>query len=420
MSKFNLSTNHPLIPNANQYLNETKYLSIHSEDRDIIKYPDSSEFEIELPQDYVNVQSLSLVSWSFPSNYNVFSDFNANRKMTFGFKTLYNPSAHGASSTDPVIQAMIQNVQNIYDVLTADPENEFIVTIQEGFYSPEEMAVELTAQFNASVSNYLLSIDSSMFDVDAYNGFVVYYNSVQQKLWFGNTRDQFELINDSTILAQKEFLDTRCVKKNVLPEFANWGLPSFLGFTRCSIESVAPDYSVELVRADTNIAPYKTDSGDLIVVPRNYSTDTNQGLWLLPDADLPGSLVYFLKPPMKINLMGQSYLYMELSGYNCLDETSPYSLSKFTATTNQTNGVVNSAFAKLSIPTTPVTQWYDDSSPTYKWFNPPAERIRRLKVKIRYHNGQKPEFGDFDYSFMIGFQVLNPQMERKSSVFTVG
>ena len=57
--------NHPLITNANQYFYERKFISIHSEDRDVDKYPNSALFEIELPQDYVNVASARLYSWSF-------------------------------------------------------------------------------------------------------------------------------------------------------------------------------------------------------------------------------------------------------------------------------------------------------------------------------------------------------------------
>ena len=412
MSRFNTHSNHPLIPNANEYLSEQKFVSIHSEDRDMIKYPNSSEFEIELPQDYCNVQSLNLTSWSFPSNYNVFSDLNENRKMSFKFTEVYDPSAHGVFDA---------TVQQIYDILSANIDHEFIITIEEGYYDPESMATELTTKFNAAVNYFLMEFDTSL--IDSYDVFVIVYNTVQQTIWFGNTRDQFQLVNDSAIFVRETGFENRCYKKNVLPQYANWGLPSFLGFTRCSITARAPEYSTELLRTDGNVAPYQTSSTDIIIVPRMfYSVDINPvggepGMWLLPDAALTGSKVYFLKAPMKINLMGAAYFYLELSGYNCIDETSPYNLSKFTVSTNQTNGVVNSAFAKLGITSTPVSQWYDDSSPAYKWFYPPAERIRRLKVKLRYHNGQMPEFGNFDYSFMLQFNILNPQIERKSTVF---
>ena len=43
---YNVSTNHPLIPNSNEYIYYKKYVSIHSEDRDCLKYPVSSVFEI--------------------------------------------------------------------------------------------------------------------------------------------------------------------------------------------------------------------------------------------------------------------------------------------------------------------------------------------------------------------------------------
>ena len=72
------SNNHPLIPNSNNYLYEQRYVSIHSNDRDVVKYPRSAEFEIELPQDYTNIVSARLHSWSIPSNYNVFSIQNFN------------------------------------------------------------------------------------------------------------------------------------------------------------------------------------------------------------------------------------------------------------------------------------------------------------------------------------------------------
>jgi len=91
----------------------------------MIKYPSSSEFEIELPQDYTNVQSLSLTNWSFPSNYNVFSDFNANRKMTFKFKNVYDPSEHNITTTDSDELAVVQTVQDIFDVLSQDLDQEF-------------------------------------------------------------------------------------------------------------------------------------------------------------------------------------------------------------------------------------------------------------------------------------------------------
>ena len=86
-------------------------------------------------------------------------------------------------------------------------------------------------------------------------------------------------------------------------------------------------------------------------------------------------------------------------------------------TTNQTNGIVNSAFAKIAIPTTPISQWFDNNETNpYKWFDPPMERLRKLKIKLRYHDGTLVDFSGFDYSFMLELTLLNPQIPRNMNV----
>jgi hypothetical protein len=115
--------------------------------------------------------------------------------------------------------------------------------------------------------------------------------------------------------------------------------------------------------------------------------------------------------------MGPAYIYMEIEGLNCLDETSPYDLSPFTLKTNQTNGIVNSSFAKIPIPTTPMSQWFDKEAQSYKLYLPPAERIRKLKIKLRYHNGQIVNFGVFNYSFTIEFSLYSSQQPREYRLF---
>ena len=108
----NVSNNHPIINNSNQYFYEKKYISISSEDRDISKYPNSSEFEILFPQEYLNVVSARLYSWSFPANYNVFSALQFNVSMSFKFETLYNPGEAGIS--DPLLEGIFFKFSLIY------------------------------------------------------------------------------------------------------------------------------------------------------------------------------------------------------------------------------------------------------------------------------------------------------------------
>jgi hypothetical protein len=419
---FNTSNNHPLIPNSNQYFYDKKYLSIHSEDRDYTKYTKSSEFEISLPQEYLNIASARLYSWSFPANYDVFSVSTYNVTMTFEFNELYNPGEYGIS--DPLLEGIFAALYSISNSTNGIEVQNFVI-IEPGFYNPTQMATELTNKFNEVVTNKIFLFfeipeNKAKYPIAAstfltYDRFNIVYNTVQQKLWFGNSADKFTLTNDSTFLYERDILSQTCKRKGELPQFSNWGLPAYLGFSRCPSPSYTADEASSL-----KLTPSLLDSSlPKLKVPRFYYGDTSEGsgdngYWLLPGA--PSATVSFLQAPFKISFMGPPYIYMEIEGMNCLDETSPWSLSDYTTHNNQTNGVVNSAFAKIPVPTTPISQWFDNDMGPYKYWNPPAERIGKLKFKFRYHNGQLCEFGQFEFSFMLEFSLLRPQQERSYSI----
>jgi hypothetical protein len=101
-----------------------------------------------------------------------------------------------------------------------------------------------------------------------------------------------------------------------------------------------------------------------------------------------------------------------------IDETSPYNLNLYTIQTNKRNSIVNSAFAKIPIPTTPISQWFDRESLPYKFYYPPAERMKKFRVFLRYHNGQRANFGVFNYSFVLEFVLQLPQILRQSKAET--
>lgn len=408
--------NHPLIKNSNQYFLEKKYISINSEDRDITKYPNSSEFEITLPQEYLNIASARLYSWSFPANYNVFSPSYSNITMAFKFNKLYNPGEHFVS--DPLLEAIFAALYNYND-------NNILVFIEPGFYNPDQMATELTNKFNEVVTNiisiFFASPEGAPYAAGAalfksYDRFKIVYNAVSQKLWFGNTADKFVLTNETETREQRLIVNANCARKNLLPDFENWGLPAYLGFSRCNAQSLSVEEYIEEFPSKIQ-DQFSNIEGEF--VPRFYYGDAipgsgDNGYWLLPT--LPGATVYFLQAPLKIAFMGPAYIYMEIEGMNCIDETSPYNLSQYTITHNITNGVVNSAFAKIPVPTTPISQWFDNDMGPYKYWNPPAERISKLKIKFRYHNGMLVEFGTFAFSFMLEFNLLKPQQERSYSI----
>lgn len=414
---YNLNDNHPIIPNAQEYMLYKKYISIHSEDRDVVKFPNSSQFEIELPEDLLNVAALRLVNWSFPANYNTFSPYNNNVTMTFKITNPYNPGEHGLT---------VELYNRIFEALFFMQSDNFVVQIAEGFYNPQQMVAELTNKFNfvvtVKINAYFKQkalVDPSYLNtiidfnsIGGYTNFVITYNNVSQKIWFGNNADGFSLTNETQLVKNEIFDDLQCNKK-ALPDYSDWGLPGYLGLTRCTTNSFA---SSTLNETNPNYGIYNG-----VPVPRFYYLDENSGnngFWLTPNHMLPGSEVNWIECYYKINLMGDAYIYMEIEGQNCIDETSPFNISKTTSTTNITNGVVNASFAKMAVPTTPMSQWFDRDQLPYKFYYPPAERMRRFRFKLRYHNGKLVNFGNFNFSFVLEFFIVLPQILRNTT--TIG
>lgn len=417
MSHFNVNNNRQTNTNSNDYFLVKKYISIHSEDRDTNKYPNSSEFEIELPQDYLNINSMRLTEWSFPCIYDVFSQINNNISFYFKIHQPYNPAGYYNlynqdvdtegnpvfdSSGNPVYTTRT-NAENIYSALnyyTTLPDFIFNINIQNGYYNPNQMVTELTNRCNQIVTENIITYfkangivyDSSTF---YYTRFTVVFNEVNQKISFGNSCDNFMLNNGSSLYDKKL---ASCQTSKYISKITNWGLPYHLGFNQKDI--------------------YATLSTDYTSVPRFYYGDVSQqgdsGLWLVPSE--PSNTVYYIDAVSKINLMGTSYIYLELSGCNNIDETSPYNLNKYATQLSEANGSVNSSFAKLPVLSVPISRWYDQINQNYKFFNPPAERIRKLKFKLRYHDGQLADFGNMDYSFVIELNMLTPQVQRSYNI----
>jgi len=400
MSRYNVSTNHPLIPNAQQYMFEQKFVSVHSEDRDVVKYPSSSEFEIELPQDYCNVQGVKLVSWSFPSNYNTFSASQYNISMTF-----YLLSINSLGPSPTILE------QNIYNGLIANLSNSYNVVISEGFYDPFQLAFELTNRFNEAVTNYLLGylknlsipgLVDQFVQQGGYTDFTVIYNMVKSNLWFGNTNAQFMIPNTETNV----FLRQASLGKFQYPVYSNWGLGSYLGFQKNEPATAAE------TPLDPNVQQYS--------YPRFNHNDPNRGdagYWLSNGVAYGTMPMYYLEAPYKLNIMGNSHIYMEIDILNNMDEFVPYNLNQFTSHSNESNGVVNSAFAKIPISCVPLSQVYENDTETFKLFNPPAERISKLKFRFRYHNGMLVDFGKYNFTFTLEFALYRPQNQKNVHMF---
>lgn len=400
MTNYNKSINYPLIPNSREYMFQKQYISIHSEDRNIYKYPNSSDFELELPQDYLNVQGIKISSFRFPTNLHNFASEKRNVVMTFQIKNPYNPTDNGIS--DRYQQAIFEGLYNNVSY--------YKITIQNGYYTGELMATELTNKFNSAVTNsiykYFLSMVSDGYSEyesfistliqTPYTEFIIKYNNVSNKLWFGNKSSEFTISNTITLEMETEFNEIQCGRTSV-PEHKRWGLPSYLGFNKC-------DYT-----STTITEPFYEEA--------KFFYDMS-GTWLLPNPDLTGCFGNYIEAPFIFNQNHEQYFYIELKGYNALDETSPYNFNCSSFITNDTNGIVKSAIAKIPIIyNNNQLQWYEESD-LIKIFNPPAERIRKFSIKIRYHNGELVNFNNCDYSFNIELLLFRHQSQKKYDMYT--
>lgn len=352
----NTFTEHPLIPREQTYCLDRKLLTIHSEDRDVCAYPNSAFFEITLPQSLRNVQSIRLIESNFPSINDVFTTIKQNTKMSFS----------------------VTISGNIYLLQ---------FTIEEGLYSPVQMANELTNLMNKAVSNLV---------TPGYTNFVVIYNEVSQKLFFGNKQDRFRLLCDK-IEEYSDPSNSQSVNCQVSPpneisycRNTKWGLPYFLGFNKEAYDATQTPITVPLNNE------YKNATFDIF-----YN-------WL------PGG-GYYIIPPNVINTLGDNVFYMDMFEYNQMDELQPYPRGTNSAKINTYGGIVNSSFAKIPILGVPVSQFFDSRNSqlqNFSHFFPPLERVSKLKFKFRYHNGTLVNFSNNDFSFTLQFDCYRDEIAR--------
>ena len=331
------SNSKPLIAREQHYVLDRKLVTVHSEDRDITKWPNSNTFEIMLPEPLLNVQSMRLIQATMPGKFFTFSNDYQNTKLNF----------------------TINNQQ-------------YPITIQEGYYTPCQLSIEL--------SNLMSRASGS----DA--SFNVFYDTVGQKFWIGHTDMSFNL-NFGT---QNSYSYT-CDQPTVWNNYANWGLPYYLGFEKKCYTSSYHEFGI---------------SFDYIA-PNNSSRNC------------PSIIKYFIEAPFAFQLTGDNCMYMEIDKYNSYDEIYPYNQSsRQNLDNNAYSGKTNSAFAKI-----PITSEYGNSFDSRTFYlqnvvqyDPPIERIARLKFKFRFHDGRLVNFQNYPFDFTIEFNSLRNEIEKKYSI----
>ena len=381
MSKFNLNEEHELIPRQQNYVLDRKLLTIHSEDRDIKKWPNSNEFEIQVPEALVNVQSIRLVEIGLPANYYVFTSEYQNTKFSFTVDASMGDAGGDAReiNSDP-------------EFLGADLSlNPMTTSVQEGFYTPQQMAKEIESKLNLAVVEQAwggYEYYGSYWEDLSYNYFQTHYDHVGQKIWIGNTYDDFKL------WFNKQESYNKCKQPDVWEQYTKWGLPSYLGFDKELYEAVETDY-----------VAFDYDPSYAVPTP-----------WLVADISNLSDKVFYSEPPNTICIQGENAIYMEMDKYNSMDELVPYSEATSNMYNNDYNGTINAAFAKIPVTQTPHDRFFDSRNAflqNMSHYHPPIDKIRKLKFKFRYHDGRLVDFRKCNFNFTLSFYMLRDEIARE-------
>ena len=442
MSNFSVNQNHPMIPNNQTFKLDRKLISVHSEDRDVSKWPNVNEFEVKLPVDLKNVSSLRLMDVQFPVNYYVFSNNYQNTKFTF--KVLPN---NGITHTG--VGCTRSDAQQ--DKLLSNSTNSYTAQISEGFYTPIRLADEIAGQMNKTVEKFLRDEQGlTTIEDHTYENFRVLYDEVGLKLWFGNRFDNFTLEFDNSLISydisscnlNKNF-DHAHYGRNpehgpkIFDLYDNWGLGSYLGFEKKKYTAeIIPDLSgLEIFSQDlTNFEYVHTDEA---------------GAWLIPDGSgafgvYTNGVAYYLYAPNTLNIFGEGHVYMELDKYNSLDEIEPYSnnsndfnnkcmyihgrkvklddcqgLKNIKPNTRTANGTYKSAFAKIPVIAKPNERMYTSTGGFLSdvfYSDPPVAKVDKFKVKFRYHDGRLVDFRGANLSFTIEATELRNEIRKSGEV----
>ena len=348
-SSFNVNNPTPLIPREQTYVIDRKLVSIHSEDRDITKYPSPNQFSITLPQPILNVQSMRLVQTTFPIDYYTFSYEYQNTKFRFTYQGI-----------------------------------SYCVSIQEGTYTPCLLATELTNVMNNAINP---STVSNPIPDPALDTFSVFYDTVGNKLWFGNTAYSFSLDFD----AKMEYPESVCNTSTIWFQYAYWGLPFYLGYNKHK-------YTAQTLTPQINYLPKIN----------NCCSNPNNG----PD------IIYMVVPEKKvINIGGEKDIYMEVDKYNSMDEVYAYTQSdKSSYSNNENTGKVNSSFAKIPLDPTTVQNSRNLLLINFVQYEPPIERIAKLNFTFRFHDGRLVDFRGLDFNFTIEFNSLRNEILRNKNI----
>ena len=216
------------------YTIDSKILFIDSNDRDIAKWPSPSEFEINCPQVYTDVQSLNLLNIVLPNAIYNISDYLQNNKLVIDISGI----------------------------------GERIITLEDGYYNVTNLKASLQNKINRDLSENI----------------IVGYNEVSRKFYFAHNHTHTSITNGpfKFIFNTQLNYDSYCkTNVNVYSQHSNWGLGYILGFDKkiypsASVRDFSRNYTF-----DYEYVPWvDTSNASVIISPYPHTLDTNENIYI--------------------------------------------------------------------------------------------------------------------------------------------
>tara|TARA_B100000073_G_scaffold344870_1_gene352622 strand:- start:3690 stop:4811 length:1122 start_codon:yes stop_codon:yes gene_type:complete len=366
-------SNHNIIPKDNNYVLIKNNISISSLDRDISKWKNNNHFEINLPQSFNNIHYINITNITLPFNqFNISNQFQNNKiRIHYG-----NPNIHAATVD-------VSGAGNV----------EFNVTIDDGFYSPFNLAIILQNSINTQLKS-LLNIQP----------FIVKYNKITNKFFIGVTEGQFKLLFNF----QHPYTNCSKIKFN---NNAKWGLGWLLGFDKKVYSSIRHTDSNGLKFSHENTA---------WITPTTKENDSNTS-------------INYIEANNQFKFLQHQDIFLEVTNHNNTSEIEPYSQNTNNSNNNDLGFKQNSAFAKIPIPYESFAYYIGEESQTTAYHNvinlsnghfitnpkfhlPPIKSINKLKFKFRYHDGDLVDFNNVPISMMIEIGTLEEEQRRIANI----
>tara|TARA_B100000902_G_scaffold292440_1_gene278834 strand:- start:8140 stop:9114 length:975 start_codon:yes stop_codon:yes gene_type:complete len=284
------------------------------------------------------------------------------------------PRANNFEITTPVLYNNIESIKllnikipnkldNISETLQNNKlfilknDQKHLITLENGFYNNQELAMCL----QNNIKNFITDIS-------------VNFNTLNKKMYF-NSNENFSFIFKDNDLSYNITCNNNY--NDIFKQHSDWGLGFILGFDKNSIASEVID-------------KLNFNHNNIII-----TNNTNQ----------------LIKSTKKVNLSYYEFLYLEIDRFNTSDEIIPYINNH---NTNINTGKPNAFFAKIPN----VFNNFDngfinlDNIHSFSYYQPPIEKISKLKFKLRYHNGMLVDLDNYNVSFTLEINQIRNEIKN--------